>query len=142
MWDRTKSLRGSYRMEGASMCCGSVVLQPPRRDMCPSPRHPGAVPSSASQPLSPQLGREPQRCSRRREPEPRACPLGGAADPNRAGENARNLGLPKGLRLGGQPRTPSRLHLSCFQGFPNLSFLSHFLLQATSLLASHFFHPL
>jgi hypothetical protein len=88
------------------------------------------------------LWRAPERCSRRPEPEPRACPLGGTADPNRAGENTRNPGQPKGLRLGGHPRTPSRLHLSCFQGSPNLSFLSHFLLQAISLLANHLLAPL
>lgn len=35
---------------------------------------------------------EPQRSSHRRDPEPRECPLGGAADPNRAGKNTRNLG--------------------------------------------------
>lgn len=88
------------------MCCKlGRILKPPRRNTRPSPLRPGAVPSSASLP-SPQLGRGPLLSSQPLEPAPRACPLGGAPDPNSL-ENTRNAG---------QSRTPSRLRLSCFQG--------------------------
>lgn len=62
------------------MCCGpgGGTCAPPCAILEQSPPPP---PLSA---LSAAREREPWRCSRRLEPQPRACPLGGAAEPNRA----------------------------------------------------------
>lgn len=118
------------------------VLEPPGKDEFPSRRYPGAVPSS--QPLSLQLGRKTESSSRRPEPEPGACPLGGAADPNRARgkyqEPRPALGPPQAGWSSQDPKPPPPLLLS---GVPQPVILQSFL-AASRLLAckNHLLAPL